>query len=188
MIKKILLGLVCLALTACNSTKPTEAGSVQPGTSSTITESNHEHEFVEDYIIPATLTETSKMCYKCSCGETKVEDFGIWCPKTTIEQVASAILGYEVVEDEDYFKQATVYGIELTCGGYSVTNTKFTVLDYLSTFAPTEYELLNSTDEDGNYFHYTAKFKYEENVYLGFMTYIDSETDTINGRIETYIS
>lgn len=183
--KKLLLGLACLLLVGCGKVETTEIIFINENPTNSLEPSEHIHDFKEDYIIPATLTEVSQMVYKCECGETKTEQLGVWCPKSTIEAVAEAALGRPVVEDEDYFEQATVYGIELTCGSAD-TNTKLSVLDQLVSFVPEEFYNTRTVD-DGEYFHYTAEYKYEENVYLAFMTYIDTETNTINGRIETFI-
>ena len=113
--KKLLLGLACILLTACGKTATSSLVSTSENIpESTSIETTHTHEFIEDYIIPATLTEVSQMVYHCKCGEIKTEQLGIWCPKSVIETVASEVLGRPVVEDEDYFEQATVYGIELS--------------------------------------------------------------------------
>ena len=67
--KKLLLGLACLLLVGCGKVQTVEVNSsdIPEESSETIA---HAHDFIEDYIIPATLTEVSQTVYKCECGET----------------------------------------------------------------------------------------------------------------------
>ena len=179
----IFLSTSCLLLSGCSQSKADDYSY----TFNNDISSNymHEHNYVYSFI-PATEDSVSISSYICSCGDQMVT-YGKWCPYSTIRYVSSLLWD----EEAEISYDATVY---LTMGRSYDTTDKIEVLNEMKQYVPSEYKEIRSPEyyisSASNYF--TTYYLFEENVYLSFTTFVESDETTnqswVGLKIETFIS
>ena len=145
----------------------------------------HEHNYAYSFT-PATEDSVSISSYICSCGDQMVT-YGKWCPLSTIRYVSSLLWD----EEAEISYDATVY---LTMGRSYDTTDKIEILNEMKQYVPNEYKEIRSPEyyisSASNYF--TTYYLYEENVYLSFTTFIESDETSnqswVGLKIETFIN
>ena len=145
----------------------------------------HEHNYVYSFT-PATEDSVSVSSYSCSCGD-QIVTYGKWCPLSTIRYVSSLLWD----EEAEISYDATVY---LTMGRSYDAIDKIDVLNEMKQYVPNEYKEIRSPEyyisSASNYF--TTYYLYEENVYLSFTTFIESDEISnqswVGLKIETFIN
>ena len=178
------LFVACLLLSGCslNGEITTFNYSFNDGVSSNCI---HEHDYVYSFT-PAKEDSVSISSYTCSCGEQTIT-YGKWCPLSTIRHVSTLLWDEEVEISYD----ATVYLV--MARSYDTTD-KIGVLNEMKQYVPNEYKEIRSPEyyisSASNYF--TTYYLYEDNVYLSFTTFIESDEITnqswVGLKIETFIN
>ena len=145
----------------------------------------HSHNYAYTFK-PATEDNVSESIYTCNCGD-QIITYGKWCPYTTIRHVSMLLWDSEPKISYD----ATVY---LTMGRSYEDLDKISVLRQMKHYVPEEYKEIRNPDyyiqSAANY--YTTYYLYEDNVYLSFTTFLESDEDTnqtwVGLKIETFIN
>jgi len=180
----IILSTLCLLISGCSRNEIIASNPIysEDVASNSCT---HEHNYIYSFI-PAKEDCVSISSYTCSCGEQTVI-YGKWCPLSTIRHVSTLLWDEEVEISYD----ATVY---LVMGRSYDTTDKIEVLNEMKQYVPSEYKEIRSPEyyisSASNYF--TTYYLYEDNVYLSFTTFIESDEITnqswVGLKIETFIN
>jgi len=179
----IILSTLCLLISGCSRNEIIASNPIY-SEDVAYNSCTHEHNYIYSFI-PAKEDSVSISSYTCSCGEQTIT-YGKWCPLSTIRHVSTLLWDEEVEISYD----ATVY---LAMGRSYNTTDKIEVLNEMKQYVPSEYKEIRSPEyyisSDSNYF--TTYYLYEDNVYLSFTTFIES--DEINNqswvglKIETFV-
>lgn len=173
-----------MLLSGCAKSDITNVSPINDSGSSSLIIS-HEHNYVYSFT-PAAEDSVSVASYTCVCGN-QVITYGKWCPYTTIKYVSLSLWDYE----PEITYEATVY---LTMGRSYDAIDKIDVLKEIKQYVPDEYKEIRSPEyyisSASNYF--TTYYLYEENVYLSFTTFIESDEISnqswVGLKIETFIN
>ena len=184
--KKLIIALICLLLVACSAQNTSTSSIISSSTDSYSVIENTHHQTFYYSIRPATSDKVSQTIYRCSCGKEEIT-YGKWCPCNTIQFVSSSLWEGEI----EISYEATVY---LVMGrSYDAIN-KIDLLKQMKQYVPSEFKEIRNPDyysqSQANYF--TTYYMYEENVYLSFTTFLESDEEAnlswIGLKIETFIN
>lgn len=172
-----------MLLSGCAKSDITSINSINDSGSFSSTYS-HQHSYVYSFT-PATEDSVSVSSYLCGCGD-QIVTYGKWCPYSTIRYVS--LLLWDSEPEISY--EATVY---LTMGRSYDAIDKIDVLNEMKQYVPDGYKEIRSPEyyisSASNYF--TTYYLYEENVYLSFTTFVESDEITnqswVGLKIETFI-
>ena len=178
------ISVFCMLLSGCSKSDITSNNSTNDSGSSSLT-NRHEHNYVYSFT-PATEDSVSVSSHICSCGD-QIFTYGKWCPLSTIRHVSSLLWD----EEAEISYDATVY---LTMGRSYDAIDKIDVLNKMKQYVPNEYKEIRSPEyyisSASNYF--TTYYLYEENVYLSFTAFTESDETSnqswVGLKIETFIN